>query len=165
MPVSGRPDFWRWVYFALLLFLSSGRCIGHFQHRLDGQAFADARVFSLRSCRRVCRRVESRRAEAEIDLLGVFAKPCLVLRTFRNDHDVAGAADPLFASKTELHLALQHPRDLLICVTVRLDMHAGPDAPPYDHPLVAGESAAADLFADLLLKLKRRTGRSPPVSA
>ena len=27
MPVSGRPDFWRWVYFALLLFLSSGLCI------------------------------------------------------------------------------------------------------------------------------------------
>jgi hypothetical protein len=30
-------------------------------------------------------------------------------------------------------------------------MDAGPEAPPYDHPLVAGENAAADLFADLLL--------------
>jgi hypothetical protein len=38
MPVSDRPDFGRWVYFALLLSLSSGRCIGHFHHRLDGQA-------------------------------------------------------------------------------------------------------------------------------
>src|SRR6516162_3343127 len=33
-------------------------------HRLDGQAFAEREVFSLRSCRRVCRRVGSRRAEA-----------------------------------------------------------------------------------------------------
>jgi hypothetical protein len=39
-----------------------------------------------------------------------------------------------------------------ICVTVRPDMDASPDAPPYDHSLVAGENAAADLFADLLLE-------------
>jgi hypothetical protein len=45
-----------------------------------------------------------------------------------------------------------HPNDLLICVTVQLDMDAGPDAPPYDHPLVARENATADLFVDLLLK-------------
>jgi hypothetical protein len=48
--------------------------------------------------------------------------------------------------------ALEHPHDLLIWVTVRLDMDACPDGPPYDHPLVSGENAAADLFADLLLK-------------
>ena len=55
-----------------------------------------------------------------------------MLRTSWNDHDVARAADPLFAAEAELHLALEHPNDLLICVTVRLDMDAGPDAPPYD---------------------------------
>ena len=75
-----------------------------------------------------------------------------MLRTSRNDHDVALTADPLFASEAELHLALEHPHDLLICVAVRLDMDAGPNAPPHDHPLVAGENAAADLVADLLLK-------------
>jgi hypothetical protein len=37
-------------------------------------------------------------------------------------------------------------------VTVRLNMDTGPDAPPYDHPLVTGQNTAADLFADLLLK-------------
>src|SRR5262245_19472068 len=37
-------------------------------------------------------------------------------------------------------------------VTVRLDMGTNPYAPPDDHPLVARENAAADLFADLLLK-------------
>ena len=63
---------------------------------------------------------------------------------------IALVAEPLFAAEPELHLALEHPHDLLICVAVRLDMNAGPDAPPYDHPLVAGENAAADLFADLL---------------
>ena len=31
-------------------------------------------------------------------------KPCLVLRTSRNDDDVALVADPLFAAEAELHL-------------------------------------------------------------
>ncbi len=53
--------------------------------------------------------------------LGVFVEPSLVLlRTFRIDHDVARAADPLFGAEAELHLALEHPIDLLICVTVAL---------------------------------------------
>ena len=30
-------------------------------------------------------------------------------------------------------------------------MDTGADAPPDDHPLVAGEDATADLFAELLL--------------
>jgi hypothetical protein len=54
---------------------------------------------------------------------------------------VALATDPLFAAEAKLHLAPKHPHDLLICVTVRLDMDAGPDAPPYDHRLLAGEDA------------------------
>ena len=36
----------------------------------------------------------------EIDHLGVFAEPCLVLRTSRNDDDVTLAADPPFAAHT-----------------------------------------------------------------
>src|SRR5215831_5073086 len=47
--------------------------------------------------------VLTRRCE-EIDHLGVFAEPCLVLGTSRNDHNLAGAADPLFAAEAELHL-------------------------------------------------------------
>ena len=31
-----------------------------------------------------------------------------------------GAADPLFGAEAELHLALEHPNDLLICVTVAM---------------------------------------------
>jgi hypothetical protein len=42
----------------------------------------------------------SRRRE-EIDHLGVFAEPCLMLRTSWNDHDVALAADPLFGGKAD----------------------------------------------------------------
>src|SRR5215472_2930364 len=39
--------------------------------------------------------IVARRRE-EINHLGVFAEPCLVLRTSRNDHDVALPAEPLF---------------------------------------------------------------------
>jgi len=95
--------------------------------------------------------VVARRSE-EIDHLGVFAESCLVLCTSRHDDDVTLAADPLFAAEAELHFALEHPRDRLIWATVRLDMDASPDTPPCNHPLVAGENAAADLFADLLLR-------------
>ena len=59
----------------------------------------------------------------EIDHLGVVAEPGLVLRTSRNDHEVALAADPLFGAKAELH-SVEDPHDLLICVTMRLDMDA-----------------------------------------
>src|SRR5262245_34887915 len=69
--------------------------------------------------------VLARRCE-EIDHLSVFVKPCLVFRTSRNEHDVTGTANSLFAAEAKLHLALEHPRDLFICVTVRLNMDAGP---------------------------------------
>jgi len=91
--------------------------------------------------------------DGAVDHLGVIVEPSLVLlRTSRIDHVFARAADPLFGAEAELHLALVHLNDRLICVTVRLDMDAGPDAPPYDHPLITGENTAADLFADLLLR-------------
>ena len=41
------------------------------------------------------------------------------------------AATPLFVAEAE-HLAVEHPNDQLICVTVRLDMDPGPNALP-DH--------------------------------
>jgi hypothetical protein len=66
-----------------------------------------------------------------------------MLRTSRNDYHVALAADPLFGAQAEVHLALEHPHDLFIWVTVRLDMDTGPDAPPHNHPLVAGKDAGA----------------------
>jgi YspA, cpYpsA-related SLOG family len=59
--------------------------------------------------------------DGAVDHLGVFVEPSLVLlRTARNDHDVARAADLLFGAEAELHLALEHPNDLLICVTVAM---------------------------------------------
>ena len=39
-----------------------------------------------------------------------------------NDHDVARARRPAVRCRGET----EHPNDLLICVTVRLDMDAGP---------------------------------------
>ena len=49
-----------------------------------------------------------------------------MLRAPWNDHDVAWTADPLFAAEAEVHLPFEHPHDLFVCVTVRLDMDAGP---------------------------------------
>ena len=44
--------------------------------------------------------------DGAVDHLGVFVEPSLVLlRTSRNDHDVARAADPLFGAEAEIHLA------------------------------------------------------------
>ena len=54
--------------------------------------------------------------DGAVDHLGVSVEPSLVLlRTSRIDHDVARAADPLFGAEAELHLALEHPNDRLIC--------------------------------------------------
>jgi hypothetical protein len=45
--------------------------------------------------------------DGAVDRLAVFMEPSLVLlRTSRNDHDVARAADPLFGAEAELHLAV-----------------------------------------------------------
>src|SRR5215510_5419337 len=68
----------------------------------EGSALAHIGGFSAQQ------EVVARRRE-EIDHFAVFAKPSLVLRTSRNDHDVAGAADSLFAAEAELHLSLEHP--------------------------------------------------------
>ena len=69
--------------------------------------------------------------DGAVDHLGVIVELSLVLlRTSRIDHVFARAADPLFGAEAELHLALEHPHDLFIWVTVRLDMDTCPDAPP-----------------------------------
>ena len=57
--------------------------------------------------------------DGAVDHLGVFVKRRLVLlRTSRIDHDVARAAASLFGVEAKFHLALEHPNDLLISVTV-----------------------------------------------
>src|SRR5258708_3004352 len=64
----------------------------------------------------------------------------------------SAAACPLLRPQAGLQRALQHPHDLPIRVTVRLDINTGPDAPPHEHCLITGENAADDLFAALLLR-------------
>ena len=63
-----------------------------------------------------------------------------MLRTSRNNYDFTLAADPPFSAEAELHPALEHPNDLLICVTVRLDIDTAPIA-------VSSLQHAAALFA------------------
>jgi hypothetical protein len=48
-------------------------------------------------------------------------------------------------------------------VTVRLDVDAGPDTPPYDHPLITGENAAALIFS-LICSSSKAANRLKPTS-
>ena len=45
------------------------------------------------------------RRRKEIDHFSIFAKPCLMFRATRNDHDIALAADSMFGAKVELSVA------------------------------------------------------------
>ena len=51
--------------------------------------------------------------DGAVDHLGVIVEPSLVLLRSR-------AADALFGAEAELHLALEHPNDLPICLTVAM---------------------------------------------
>ena len=55
--------------------------------------------------------------DGAVDHLGVFVG-LVLLRTFRLTVSSPGPQNPLFGAEAELHLALEHPNDLLICVTV-----------------------------------------------
>ena len=48
-----------------------------------------------------------------------------MLRTSRNDHEVARATDSLFAAEAKLHIAFEHPHDLLICDDALVPSHSG----------------------------------------
>ena len=69
--------------------------------RLDLQILAERKLFSLRSWRRACRRVGSRCAEARRNRLPRCLRGTLVLRTSRNDHNVALAANLLFGTEAK----------------------------------------------------------------
>src|SRR5262249_19078705 len=92
------------------------------------------------------------RRRGENDHFPVFAEPSLVPPPSPDEPHHPRGADPLFGAETKFHLPFEHPYDLLICVTVRLNMDASSDAPPDEHPLITGENPAADLFADLFLR-------------
>src|SRR5262245_14172383 len=107
-------------------------------------------------------KIGARRRE-NVDDLGVFVEPALVLDAARDHHDVAGAAHTPLVAYAELHAALEHPDDLLVGVLMRLHVHAAGDAPPDDHALLAGYDPARDFFAELLLRQRcKRAEASEP---
>src|SRR5262249_37660237 len=61
-------------------------------------------------------------------------------------------AHALIVAQAELHLALEHPEDLLVRVLVGCRVGAGLHRPPDDHLLVADENAARDLVGNFLLR-------------
>jgi len=86
------------------------------------------------------------------DHLRVLGKPRFVLDAARNQAQVAGTTDPLVAAEAKLHLALEHPEDLLVRMLVSGRVRACLHRPPHDHFLVAGQDAARDLVRNLLLR-------------
>jgi len=60
-------------------------------------------------------------------------------------------ADPLFAAEAELHLSLEHPDDLLIGVTVRLDMDTAPMLHHTTIPWLPERMRRLIFFAELLV--------------
>ena len=52
----------------------------------------------------------------------------MLLRTPGMTTTSPGPQTPLFGAEAKLHLAVEHPNDLLICVTMRLDIDAAPIA-------------------------------------
>jgi IS5 family transposase len=67
-------------------------------------------------------------------------------------HETTGSGD-LFRARLDQIINMRHELvQLAGKIDWELDMDACPDGPPYDHPFVSGENAAADLVADLLLK-------------
>jgi len=74
-----------------------------------------------------------------------------MLRTSRNDHDVALAADPLFAAEAEVDLALQNPRDQLIYVTALNSRLACGSSREREEAVVLGASSRNGLSSNSLL--------------
>src|SRR5439155_6121324 len=95
-------------------------------------------------------KVLARRRE-DVDDLGVLRKPRLVLDASRDDADVAGPARALLVAEPEVHASRHHPEDLLVRMAMGGGVGARLHRPPDDHPLLAGQHAAADLVGDLLL--------------
>src|SRR5262249_6825087 len=91
------------------------------------------------------------RGREDIDDLGALRKPRLVLHPARDDGHRARAARASLVAEPEVHLAGQHPEDLLVRVRVGRRIHAGLHRPPDDHGLLAREDAARDLVGDLFL--------------
>src|SRR5262249_15881161 len=60
------------------------------------------------------------------------------------------------AADAEIHLALEHPDDLLVRMPVRTGVRARLDFPPHDHSMLSRNDAALDFIGDALPRQFRK---------
>src|SRR6516165_6675852 len=90
------------------------------------------------------------RRREDVHDLGVFGEKTFVLGAAGNDCDIARVHRTLLVADAEIHLALEHPNDLLVRMLMRARMRARLDFPPHDHSMLAGKNAALDFVIDAL---------------
>src|SRR5262249_48096274 len=82
--------------------------------------------------------------------LGCLGEQAFVPGPAGNDCDIARDHRTPLVAHAEIHLALEHPNDLLVRVLMRAGMRARLDFPPHDHSMLARKNAALDLVIDTL---------------
>jgi hypothetical protein len=70
--------------------------------------------------------------------------------------NVTGDHRPLFVPDAEIHLALEHPNNLLVRMLMSSRMGACFHFPPDDHSLLASENTAFDFIGDTLPRQFRK---------
>src|SRR5215470_16673704 len=82
--------------------------------------------------------------------LGVFGEKTFVLDVAGNNCDIPREHRTPLVADAEVHLALEHPNDLLVRMLMRTSLRARLDFPPHDHSLLARKNAALDFVVDTL---------------
>src|SRR5262245_34078681 len=77
-------------------------------------------------------------------------KKTFVLCVAGNNCNVAPDHRTPLVADAEVHLALEHPNDLLMRMLMRRGMRARLDFPPHDHSMLPRKNAALDLVIDTL---------------
>src|SRR5262245_23350849 len=77
--------------------------------------------------------------------LGVFGEKTFVLDVAGNNGNIAPDHRTPLVAEAEIHLALEHPNDLLVRMMMRTSMRPRLYFPSHDHSLLASKTAALDL--------------------
>src|SRR5262245_37124072 len=93
--------------------------------------------------------------------LGVFGEETFVLGVAGNNCNIARDHRTPRVADAEIHLALEHPNDLLVRMLMRAGMRARLDFPPHDHSMLSRKNAALNSVSDTLPRqfLKRAEPR------
>src|SRR5947209_4785567 len=121
---------------------------------------------SARWCSRPSRRTHIRRRtpgekiftrwREDVHDLGVFGEKTFVLDVAGNNCNIAPDHRTPLAADAEIHLALEHPNDLLVRMLMRTGMRARLDFPPHDHSMLPRKDATLNFISDTLPRQFRK---------